>query len=109
MKFENTRQGTRTYDPNQVWINLSNVNFQLKNKTKQLFQKIQRSILQIPFPISKAIIIMKDPNCIIDKKVLNEKTIYSMDDIALSFFASACGRNRGAFVLDPPNGETYSW
>ncbi|KAL3913467.1 MAG: hypothetical protein SGILL_006478, partial [Bacillariaceae sp.] len=30
-----------------------------------------------------------------------------MDDIALSFFASACGKNRGAFVLDPPDGQTY--
>jgi hypothetical protein len=52
---------------------------------------------------------MKVPNCIIDSQVLNEKTLGEMNNIALSFFASACGRNRGAFVLDPPNGETYSW
>ena len=32
-----------------------------------------------------------------------------MQDIALSFFASACGKNRGAFVLDPPDGQTYGW
>lgn len=47
--------------------------------------------------------------CKIDATVLNIETIEDMDDIALSFFAAACGRNRGAFVLDPPNGETYSW
>mmetsp|Transcript_27775 Transcript_27775/g.67591 ORF Transcript_27775/g.67591 Transcript_27775/m.67591 type:complete len:567 (-) Transcript_27775:88-1788(-) len=48
------------------------------------------------------------PKCVIDDAVLNPKTLKDMEDIALSFFASACGRNRGAFVLDPPDGKTYS-
>ena len=49
------------------------------------------------------------PSCQIDHDVLNEKSIEDMNDIALSFFASACGKNRGAFVLDPPDGKTYGW
>jgi len=48
------------------------------------------------------------PKCVIDDAVLNPKTLEDMEDIALSFFATACGRNRGAFVLDPPDGQTYS-
>jgi len=47
------------------------------------------------------------PACMIDTDILNEKSLKHMDDIALSFFASACGKNRGAFVLDPPDGQTY--
>lgn len=47
------------------------------------------------------------PSCRIDRDILNEHSIKDMDDIALSFFASACGKNRGAFVLDPPDGQTY--
>jgi hypothetical protein len=49
------------------------------------------------------------PSCQIDRDIVNEDTIGKMDDIALSFFASACGKNRGAFVLDPPDGHTYGW
>lgn len=49
------------------------------------------------------------PSCRIDSDILSEKTIGEMDDIGLSFFASACGKNRGAFVLDPPDGHTYGW
>jgi hypothetical protein len=49
------------------------------------------------------------PSCHIDRDILNDKTIDKMDDIALSFFASACGKNRGAFVVDPPDGQTYGW
>lgn len=52
---------------------------------------------------------MQAPKCIIDENVLNPETLEDMQNIALSFFASACGRNRGAFVLDPPDGHTYSW
>jgi len=48
-----------------------------------------------------------EPVCRIDSTVLNAETISDMKDIALSFFASACGKNRGAFVLDPPDGHTY--
>jgi hypothetical protein len=47
--------------------------------------------------------------CKIDKDILNEKSLKQMDDIGLSFFASVCGKNRGAFVLDPPDGNTYGW
>jgi hypothetical protein len=49
------------------------------------------------------------PTCHIDRDILNKDTIGKMDDIALSFFASACGKNRGAFVVDPPDGHTYGW
>ena len=48
------------------------------------------------------------PKCVIDRSVLNERTVTDMTDIGLSVFASACGKNRGAFVLDPPDGQTYS-
>jgi len=48
-------------------------------------------------------------SCRIDETILNEDSIDDMDDIALSFFASTCGKNRGAFVLDPPDGQTYGW
>lgn len=47
------------------------------------------------------------PVCKIDPDILNDKTLKDMTDIALSFFAAACGKNRGAFVLDPPDGHTY--
>jgi len=51
---------------------------------------------------------MNLPKCAIDADILNKKTLPDMKDIALSLFASACGKNRGAFVLDPPDGNTYS-
>jgi len=50
---------------------------------------------------------MSSSRCQIDRDILNENSIENMTDIALSFFASACGKNRGAFVLDPPDGKTY--
>ena len=49
------------------------------------------------------------PSCRIDPDILNAKSIGDMADIGLSFFASVCGKNRGAFVLDPPDGQTYGW
>ena len=49
------------------------------------------------------------PNCVLDRTVINEETLGNMTDMALSIFASACGKNRGAFVSDPPDGNTYSW
>eukprot|EP00555_Chaetoceros_dichaeta_P013835 CAMPEP_0198273036 /NCGR_PEP_ID=MMETSP1447-20131203/55412_1 /TAXON_ID=420782 /ORGANISM="Chaetoceros dichaeta, Strain CCMP1751" /LENGTH=79 /DNA_ID=CAMNT_0043966547 /DNA_START=57 /DNA_END=293 /DNA_ORIENTATION=+ len=30
-----------------------------------------------------------------------------MDNIGLSIFAPLCGKNRGVFVLNPPDGKTY--
>ena len=50
---------------------------------------------------------MGRPKCVIDRAVLNESTIAGMEDIGLSFFAKLCGNNRGAFVVDPPDGITY--
>lgn len=50
----------------------------------------------------------KDAKCVIDRRVLNKKTIHDMDNIGLSIFAQVCGLNRGAFVLNPPDGNTWS-
>ncbi|KAL3769826.1 hypothetical protein ACHAWO_011316 [Cyclotella atomus] len=47
------------------------------------------------------------PTCILDRQIINEDTISQMDDVGLSVFAKLCGANRGAFVLDPPDGKTY--
>ena len=47
------------------------------------------------------------PTCGIDPSVLNAGTVGKMDDLGLSVFAKLCGWNRGAFVLDPPDGHTY--
>ena len=52
---------------------------------------------------------METPTCSLDLNVVNLDTIGDMQNIALSIFASACGKNRGAFVLDPPDGNTYGW
>lgn len=50
-------------------------------------------------------------NCVIDRNVLNKKTfpdfVKTEGNIGLWVFAPLCGRNRGAFVLDPPDGGTY--
>ena len=58
---------------------------------------------------SKPTDIMNDkmPHCILDKSIVNEFTLPYMQDIGLSILASACSKNRGAFVLDPPDGRTY--
>ena len=50
---------------------------------------------------------MSSPTCIVDGNILNENTVGQMDDLGLSVFAKLCGVNRGAFVLDPPDGKTY--
>ena len=52
---------------------------------------------------------MKSVQCTIDNNILNKDTLKDMTDIGLSFFAATCGKNRGAFVLDPPDGKTYGW
>lgn len=49
----------------------------------------------------------KTTQCVLDDSILNEDTLPEMSDLALSIFASLCGRNRGAFVLSPPDGQTY--
>jgi len=48
------------------------------------------------------------PRCVIDRSILNADTIKSMSNAGLSIYAPLCGENRGAFVLDPPDGHTYS-
>lgn len=50
---------------------------------------------------------MTSVQCTIDSNILNKDSLKDMQDIGLSFFASTCGKNRGAFVLDPPDGKTY--
>lgn len=57
--------------------------------------------------ISTSLASRSSPVCRIDPVILNEKSLPKMEDIALSFFAAACGKNRGAFVVDPPDGHTY--
>jgi len=52
---------------------------------------------------------MTSVQCTIDSNILNKDSLKDMQDIGLSFFASTCGKNRGAFVLDPPDGKTYGW
>ena len=47
------------------------------------------------------------PECIIDRTIMNKDTVKDMTDIGLSIFAPLCGKNRGAFVLDPTDGKTY--
>jgi hypothetical protein len=47
------------------------------------------------------------PQCVLDRSVINEKTVGELTDMGLSFFAPLCGKNRGAFVTDPPDGHTY--
>lgn len=46
-------------------------------------------------------------NCVVDRNVLNHHTFASFDEIGLWIFAPLCGKNRGAFVLNPPDGQTY--
>jgi hypothetical protein len=47
------------------------------------------------------------PKCVVDRNLMNKHTVQDMTDIGLSIFAPLCGKNRGAFVLDPPDGNTY--
>jgi hypothetical protein len=50
----------------------------------------------------------KKPTCVLDQTIVNAESLSSMKDIGVSFFASLCGMNRGAYVLDPSDGHTYS-
>jgi hypothetical protein len=45
--------------------------------------------------------------CVLDRALINAETLPFVEDVGVSIFASACSKNRGAFVLDPPNGVTY--
>ena len=45
--------------------------------------------------------------CGLDPKI-NEWTFTSYLDEIGNIFGSACGRNRGIFVIDPPDGHTYN-
>jgi hypothetical protein len=46
-------------------------------------------------------------NCVIDRDVLNADTYPDFTEIGLSVFAPLCGKNRGAFVLNPTDGSTW--
>lgn len=46
-------------------------------------------------------------NCVIDRDVLNAETYPDFTEIGLSVFAPLCGKNRGAFVLNPTDGHTW--
>ena len=46
-------------------------------------------------------------NCVVDRNVLNADTYANLEDVGLSVFATLCGRNRGVFVLNPPDGHSY--
>lgn len=50
---------------------------------------------------------MSSPICTIDRTILNDHTIGQVENLGLAVFAKLCGVNRGAFVLDPPDGKTY--
>lgn len=45
--------------------------------------------------------------CSLDTKV-NPSTYLSYKDEIPQIWGSSCGRNRGVFVTDPPDGHTYS-
>lgn len=49
----------------------------------------------------------QDPTCTLDRSLVNANTLPMMKDVGLSIFASACSKNRGAFVLNPSDGNTY--
>ena len=50
--------------------------------------------------------------CVLDRSVVNNDTIYKLTNIGLSIFAVLCGKNRGVFVTTGMNsdkpGNTYS-
>ena len=48
-----------------------------------------------------------DPKCVLDRSLINPDTFPMMKNLGLSVFASACSKNRGAFVLHPSDGKTY--
>ncbi|CAB9498856.1 expressed unknown protein [Seminavis robusta] len=45
--------------------------------------------------------------CVLDPLLVNASTLANLDDVGVSIFAPACSKNRGAFILDPPDGKTY--
>lgn len=52
--------------------------------------------------------LMEHIQCKLDRELVNENTLPLMKDFGFSIFASVCGKNRGAFVLHPSDGKTYS-
>ena len=48
-----------------------------------------------------------DVECHLDPELYNAET-FTSDDFPTGIIAPLCGRNRGAFALDPPDGHTYS-
>jgi anti-sigma28 factor (negative regulator of flagellin synthesis) len=53
-------------------------------------------------------VVSKKAECVLDPLLVNGDTLPLMKDVGLSIFADACGKNRGAFVVQPPDGKTYS-
>ncbi|CAM9879634.1 unnamed protein product [Chrysoparadoxa australica] len=46
-------------------------------------------------------------SCILDPKITAENLPFYLKDVTM-MWGSACSRNRGVFVLDPPDGHTYN-
>ena len=50
--------------------------------------------------------------CVLDRSIVNNDTIYKLTNMGLSIFAVLCGKNRGVFVTNDNNsddiGNTYS-
>jgi len=57
--------------------------------------------------LKKDVTVRGAPTCVLDDRVVNARTLGNMTNIGLSFFANLCGRNRGAFVLNPSDGNTW--
>lgn len=47
-----------------------------------------------------------NPQCSLDKTIINDETILELTDLSRTFFADLCGRNRGAMIL-PNDNHTY--
>jgi hypothetical protein len=51
---------------------------------------------------------LRTPSCRLDPGLWNEGTIGDVSgEIGVAVLAGLCGRNRGTFVLDPPDDQTY--
>lgn len=57
--------------------------------------------------VSNNVTLENFPQCVLDRTLVNANTLDKMSNVDLSILAPACGKNRGAFVLDPPDGHTY--
>ena len=74
---------------------------------KTTHRRFVSSFIFISPTMSRSLSHAKQPKCVLDRNIINTETIGDLQDIGQSFFASLCGRNRGVFVLDPPDGNTW--